>query len=67
VHAQGAGEPLWTGNDHVFALRREHAGHELLLLANFSPHEQAVPAGVTVEPVVLGPYEFAWIRREPAR
>ena len=67
VHAQGVSEPLWTGNDHVFALRREHAGHEMLLLANFSPHEQTVPAGVAPEPVGLGPYEFAWIRRAPAQ
>jgi amylosucrase len=67
VHAQGVSEPLWTGNDHVFALRREHAGDEMLLLANFSPHQQTVPARVAPEPVELGPYEFAWIRREPAQ
>ena len=36
VHAQGRAEPLWTGNDHVFGLRREHAGERLLLLANFT-------------------------------
>ena len=61
VHAQGRREPLWTGNDHVFALRREHAGDGMLLLANFSAQEQAVPAGVVAEPVVLGPYEFLWL------
>ena len=26
VHVQGAVEPLWTGNDHVFGALREHAG-----------------------------------------
>jgi amylosucrase len=42
VHAQGRVEPLWTGNDHVFALRREHAGEQMLLLANFSATAQTV-------------------------
>jgi amylosucrase len=46
VHAQGRTEPLWTGNAHVFGLLREHAGERLLLLANVTPHEQAVHAGV---------------------
>jgi amylosucrase len=61
VHAQGACEPLWTGNRHVFGLRREHAGERMLLLANFSAREQSVPAGVRPEPVALGPYEFRWL------
>src|SRR4051812_6308128 len=26
AHAQGRSEPVWTGNDHVFGLVREHAG-----------------------------------------
>ena len=42
AHAQGAAEPLWTGNDHVFGLLREHAGERLLLLANFTPERQPV-------------------------
>ena len=42
VHAQGTVEAIWTGSDHVFGLRREHAGDRLLLLANFSPEPQAV-------------------------
>ncbi len=46
VHAQGRSEPLWTSNHHVLALLREHAGERLLLLANFTPLEQAVQAGV---------------------
>jgi amylosucrase len=46
VHAQGRMEALWTGNGHVLGLLREHAGERLLLLANFTPLEQAVHAGV---------------------
>jgi amylosucrase len=42
AHAQGAAEPLWTGNDHVFGLLREHAGERLLVLASFAPEPQAV-------------------------
>jgi amylosucrase len=42
AHAQGAAEPLWTGNDHVFGLLREHAGERLLVLASFTPESQAV-------------------------
>jgi amylosucrase len=43
VHVQGATRPLATGNDHVFALLREHAGERLLLLANFTEDPQPVP------------------------
>jgi amylosucrase len=42
THAQGTGEPIWTGNDHVYGLLRTHAGERLLLLANFSAAEQSV-------------------------
>jgi amylosucrase len=42
AHAQGAAEPLWTGNDHVFGLLRSQAGERLLLLANFTPERQSV-------------------------
>ena len=45
AHAQGAAEPLWTGNDHVFGLLREQAGERLLLLANFTPERQPVALG----------------------
>ena len=61
VHAQGTSEPLWTGNDHVFALRREHAGERMLLLANFSAAGQTVPAGIVAEALTLEPYGFRWI------
>src|SRR3954470_8071323 len=46
VHAQGLSEPIWTGNDHVFGLVREHAGERLLVLASFTPEPQAVHAAV---------------------
>ena len=46
AHAQGAAEPLWTGNDHVFGLLREQAGQRLLLLANFTPERQPVDRAV---------------------
>jgi amylosucrase len=46
VHAQGRSEPVWTGNDHVFGLVREHAGDRLLVLASFTPEPQAVHAAV---------------------
>src|SRR4051795_6301624 len=46
VHAQGASEPVWTGNDHVFGLVREHNGERLLVLASFTPEPQAVNGAV---------------------
>jgi amylosucrase len=55
VHAEGTAEAIWTGNDHVFGLRREHAGSRLLLLANFSPEPQEA------EGVALAPYAYAWL------
>jgi amylosucrase len=71
VHAQGRVEPLWTGNDHVFGLFREHAGERLLLLGNFSPWPQAVLTAIAHERglaapgaddhLVLEPYRFAWL------
>ena len=61
VHAQGTSEPLLTGNPHVFALRRSHAGERMLLLANFTPAEQTVPAGVVPDAQTLGPYEYRWL------
>jgi amylosucrase len=42
IHVQGISEPLWTGNDHVFALRREQAGERLLVVANFTATPQPV-------------------------
>jgi amylosucrase len=42
THSQGVGQPLWSGNDHVYALLREFAGERLLVLANFRGDEQWV-------------------------
>jgi len=77
MHAQGRSEPLWTGNDHVFGLLREHAGDRLLVLANVTEHEQRVGVhlayehGVAPRPgdagrleggdLVLVPYGCAWL------
>jgi len=77
MHAQGRSEPLWTGNDHVFGLLREHAGHRLLVLANVTEHEQRVgvhlvhehgvvprPGGagrLEADDLVLVPYGCAWL------
>ena len=72
AHAQGRVSPVWTGNDHVFGLVREHAGDRILLLANFSAGAQRVHAGIARDHGVrcpgdtaflaLGAYEFAWLR-----
>jgi amylosucrase len=42
IHVQGATEPIWTGNDHVFGLVREQAGERLLVLGNFTADPQPV-------------------------
>jgi amylosucrase len=49
THAHGAGQPLWTGNDHVYGLLRTFAGERLLVLANFSAEEQPVRRGLLDE------------------
>jgi amylosucrase len=45
IHVQGVTEPLWTGNDHVFALCREQAGERLLVVGNFTAEPQPVGLG----------------------
>jgi amylosucrase len=57
VHVQGRAEPLWTGNDHVFGVWREHAGARLLVLANFSADPQTVarPARPALTPAAAEP------------
>jgi amylosucrase len=57
THAQGRVEPFWTGNEHVFGLRREHGGERLRLLVNFSSEVQSVDGEG-----VLGAYEYVWER-----
>ena len=49
VHAQGRLLPLDSGNDHVFALLREHAGERLLVLANLTARLQPVGRRVVEE------------------
>jgi amylosucrase len=42
LHGRGRSQPLWTGDPHVFALLREHAGERMLLLASFSAQRRPV-------------------------
>jgi amylosucrase len=49
THAQGAGQSLWTGNDHVYGLLRTFAGDRLLVLASFSADEQPVRTAILDE------------------
>jgi amylosucrase len=49
THAQGLGQPLWTGNDHVYGLLRTFAGERLLVLANFTAEEQWVRSAILDE------------------
>jgi amylosucrase len=49
THAQGTGQPLWTGNDHVYGLLRTFAGERLLVLASFSADEQRVHRAILDE------------------
>ena len=49
VHAQGSFAALDSGNEHVFALLREHAGERLLVLANLTAGLQPVGRGVIDE------------------
>ena len=76
VHAQGRVEPLWTGNDHVLGLYREHAGERLLLLANVdvvvavgarapSRATAAIGGADGDGPIVLDAYRYAWLRGAP--
>jgi amylosucrase len=47
---------VWTGNDHVFALERAHAGERLLVLANFTAERQAVHGSLARDRgLALGP------------
>ncbi len=55
VHAEGACEPFWTGNEHVFGLWRERGDDRLRLLVSFSATPQWVEGAGT-----LAPYEYRW-------
>ncbi|MGA2012780.1 MAG: alpha-amylase family glycosyl hydrolase [Solirubrobacteraceae bacterium] len=76
IHVQGRSQPRRTGNEHVFAIEREHAGERLLVVANFTAHPQRValnagdeaadvdgrPLERDGELVVLAPYQYLWLR-----
>jgi amylosucrase len=49
LNGLGASRPVWTGDDHVFGLVREHAGDRLLLLASFSEQRRPVPVSLLAE------------------
>jgi amylosucrase len=69
LHAHGRSEPVWTGNERVFGLVREHAGDRLLVLANLSEEGQWVDAGVLHRHAIptqgdgleLAPYAWVWL------
>lgn len=44
LHAQAGSYPVWTHNEQVFGLLRESPRGRVLVLANFSPQAQSVPA-----------------------
>lgn len=44
LHGAALTQPMWTDNEHVFALARQHPGGNLLLLANFHEAAQDVSA-----------------------
>jgi amylosucrase len=46
LHGHGLSRPVPTGDPHVFALLREHAGERLLLLASF--HAQRRPVALSL-------------------
>jgi len=46
LHCLGLIQPMWTDNDHVFALSRSNPMGRLLLLANFHESEQLVRANL---------------------
>lgn len=43
LHAQAGNHAVWTHNDHVFGMMRDSPRGRILVLANFSEHEQYVP------------------------
>jgi amylosucrase len=70
LHTAGEAEPLWSGNAHVFAYARRHAGEALLALANFTEAPQDVSLdflhgqGFRVRPGPGGPDDRP-LRTEP--
>ena len=39
-------QPLWTDNDHVFALARQRPERKVMIIANFEAHWQSIDAGL---------------------
>ena len=46
LRGDGITQPMWTDNQHVFALARQHTHGNLLLLANFHEQTQGVAADI---------------------
>ncbi len=44
LHSFALTHPMWTDNDHVWALRRDRPENSIMLLANFDDHWQSVRA-----------------------
>ena len=70
VHAQGDGRAVLDRQRPRLRPRREHAGHRLLVLANFTPERAGVASALAsdrgldverVEHLVLEPYQYAWL------
>jgi amylosucrase len=49
LNGLGASRPVWTGDDHVLGLLREHAGDRLLLLASFTEQRRPVALSLLAE------------------
>ena len=62
AHAQGTGEPLWTGSDHVFGLARERAGDGGFELGPAAAEPDGRALRVEGDNVVLAPYQYLWVR-----
>jgi amylosucrase len=49
LHGHGRSVPVWTGDQHVFGLLREHAGERMLLVASFSAQRRPMALSVLSE------------------
>jgi amylosucrase len=54
LHGAGLIQPMWTENEHVFALSRQHPYGQMLLLANFHESEQSVKADLVYYGGLIG-------------
>ncbi|MGK7932743.1 MAG: amylosucrase [Microcystaceae cyanobacterium] len=46
LHSFALMQPLWTDNEHVFALARQRPERKVMILANFDDHRQSVNADI---------------------